>query len=1648
MINQHNTTIRLVLFIGLTFLYTAFSNAQDCVYLSKANDIIPYGKCAPVDVDWEVVYRGVDDKGTGNIQIQYDWDDGNPVEVINAALTDAGLKEWSATHSHNYPNTGDLCNYHPRATLIVNGVVCTSSVQEQIVTVWDTDDRNGGELTVDPEVYPICVGNGASFNFTDVSQWNCTPPDENDVVNNENRWIQWIYGTGGTTILDAEVGGSIRTYPWTGPIDHVPGPVEGPIAPYNTSMNITIPDHHPVGAFFQVTLRNWNVCNPYDDPDVAGPPIDLVNGDFPPVTTTAMAIIVALPDASIQPVPAVCESADPFILIPVDGGGEWSGPGIIAPNNAMFYPEIAGPGTHTITYSITDGNNCSDVGTINITVLPAPKANILQDTPNNLCPGITLNLDGNPTLGQTPYTHLWKGDTSPLTSTSISNPQFSATTVDQYELIYRVTDANSCWNEDTIVVNVEEVNITFTNSTIESCLGETIPLDPAPVGGSEVFTTHLWTGTRTDLLSDVNIQNPEFSANETGTFEFTYTVRDTYGCEDSDIITIIVHEQPNANAGMDLFECGLQSQLNATPSVGNGLWKVINGPGILSFQDFAIPNPQVTSDTYGVYRLRWIENNNSCTDSTEINLTFSELPIPTVMEDKDTCGTKVELIAYPHVGTGQWSKAEGSGNASFVNSSNPITSVTVDSPGKYKFVWAENNGNGCVGSDTVTINFFQIPEANIIPPPAIGCTPMEIQFQNTSLHADSYNWDFGNGIISNDENPLQIFTNKTPDAIHYDITLIARTTEGCVDTLNTTTTVAPTPVAYFESKDIIGCSPLRSQFTNKSQGGDTYNWTFGDGSQAETTEHTAHDFINEESFTQSFEVTLATQNTFGCSDTARQYTTVYPKQDFNLTANPNNACSPVNVAFNADPGAYKYEWDFGDGNLILGVHQNSKLFINDSNNQEDHTIVLYTTSVYGCLDTTETSISVLPSPTTLFEPIDFDVCSPKVVEFTNNTQNITNSYWKFGDGTSATTNGNDPIDHTYTNSTLMPANYSIRLITENSFGCKDSLDGFTTVNPEVSASISGPSTDCAPYEVSFSNNSVGAYDYLWDFGDGNTSADFYGKNIFNNETNSKITYDVSMIASSVYGCSDTAYSQITVLPSPKTDFEPNDFTVCSPKTVEFTNHTPNITNSYWNFGDGTSQTTSGNDKIEHTYTNSTFIPIDFRIRLITENSFGCKDSMDGHTSVNPIVTASITGSDEGCSPIEVSFGNESTGANSFIWDYGDGNTSSGYLGLNSFTNNTNDDQEFNISLIALSAFGCSDTAYSSVNVYATPQPEFSVTPEFLQMPESTVNLNNLTQGDLWSYDWNFGDENSSNNKQPGSYTYQNSGKFTITLKAYSNQCENSTQKEIEILPNLPTVEYGPNAEGCSSLTVEFYSETFDTENYLWEFGDGNISTSANPKHTYFSPGEYNVKLTVTGKGGQTIKDDLTINVFPQPQAFFEAFPKVVTVPGQSVSFANKSIDAVEYFWDFGNGDSSSEFSPVYEYQKPGNYDVSLEVTNEFGCKDNHVLNEPIIALEGGDIDFPNAFTPNLGGPNSGEYVYGDKNNYVFYPTLQEGIVEYKMQIFSRWGQLMFESNDLKLGWNGYYNNKICAQGVYIWKVTCRFSTGEVKVFTGDVTLIR
>jgi PKD repeat protein len=508
-------------FTILSFLLFALGlYGQDCTILSKANTIIPDKLCSPVFVTWQVSYRGVNNAGT-SVQIQFDWDDGK-TEKVSATSSATGI--YQANASHSYLSTGDKCNYRPKAALVVNGVVCTSSTQQQIVTVWDNDDHNGGKLHIKPLVYPICFGNSANARFQDVTQFNCVPPQERDVPNLYTRWIQWIYGTDITmTGSPVTVNGTLRKFPFPGPVNTLTGPVTGS-GIYSELLNVA--NDKLIGQYFQVTLRNWNYCNPYDDPDIPGPPRDTLNGDHPPVETTAIILIVPYPDATITPVDTLCLYSSIVTLHAHDPGGTWSGDGVL---NNGFSASLAGVGDHLITYKITDANKCTDEDQVTITVMPPP--------PVKIKPVNTLFANSPPViLSASPEGGVWSGD-------GVKGKEFDPSIagvgihVVKYETL---ADRFGCAGSDTIHIKVimpPMPNALFRSDTI-GCS----PLNVQFINESIAGESYMWDFGDKTYSSE---KNPSHIYHIPGEYIVTLTVSN-YSGQSSHNALITVNQNPAA----------------------------------------------------------------------------------------------------------------------------------------------------------------------------------------------------------------------------------------------------------------------------------------------------------------------------------------------------------------------------------------------------------------------------------------------------------------------------------------------------------------------------------------------------------------------------------------------------------------------------------------------------------------------------------------------------------------------------------------------------------------------------------------------------------------------------------------------------------------------------------------------------------------------------------------------------------------------------------------------------------------------------------------------------------------------------------------------------------------------------------------------
>jgi gliding motility-associated-like protein len=180
-------------------------------------------------------------------------------------------------------------------------------------------------------------------------------------------------------------------------------------------------------------------------------------------------------------------------------------------------------------------------------------------------------------------------------------------------------------------------------------------------------------------------------------------------------------------------------------------------------------------------------------------------------------------------------------------------------------------------------------------------------------------------------------------------------------------------------------------------------------------------------------------------------------------------------------------------------------------------------------------------------------------------------------------------------------------------------------------------------------------------------------------------------------------------------------------------------------------------------------------------------------------------------------------------------------------------------------------------------------------------------------------------------------------------------------------------------------------------------------------------------------------VIPNPIANFIVSEPIQLFDNNIYSFENLSQNAITYNWDFGDGATSNSINPTHSYSMPpGFYPVTLVAFNEFGCSDTATLS--IQLVEEPLIYVPNTFTPNYDGTND-----------VFLPIIDSGIdiYTYRLLIFNRWGEVIFESLNKEVGWDGSYGGEIMQDGVYIWKITFNSPDNEEEYeFIGHVVLLR
>ncbi len=753
----------------------------------------------------------------------------------------------------------------------------------------------------------------------------------------------------------------------------------------------------------------------------------------------------------------------------------------------------------------------------------------------------------------------------------------------------------------------------------------------------------------------------------------------------------------------------------------------------------------------------------------------------------------------------------------------------------------------------------------------------------------------------------------------------------------------------------------------------------------------------------------------------------------------------------------------------------------------------------GCQNTSApVSIFVPYVPNARFEfTTAAEGCSPlRQVGFRDLSTNVTPGsryVWDFGNGeTFEGTADQLPEPRDFVSEADTIVRYSVKLsIIKDGDDCEYSFTQDLVLFPSASLVITGPDTVCPgqPAEFRATGNSLTISTLVWTFEDGSEERSRQTvSRIFDVQNGQTTTYTMQLRGRNAFGCMDTLTRQIVVVPTPEPSFEVSETEGCSPHTVTFVNTTeaPDGESGLyyvWNWGDGSRpDTLQTKDNVSHTFVHTGANARNYPVSLSVVSG-GCRVSTQQTILVWPELQANIElanpADSAGCSTHQVRINNYSTRQPGFRYRWevsGPENFSiddvfqpqGGF-----FLNNEGTDPAVYQVVFSVSNDNCVKSDTVLITVYPQPKPTFVIaSANPMQLPDNTVRLRNTTpNAEAYTFTWDFGNGvTQQRNDAEFDYAYPNLDReieaeyYVITLTAVSNNtlgCSNNFSDTLYIRPPKPVANFEASAtEGCPALTVKFNNSSryASPQGYFWDFGDGNTSTQRDPEHTYQVEGQYTVTLTVTGPGGRdAITKERLVNVYAIPLISFTTVPSAprrLRIPRETL----KTFVKIEYedpaeqytfHWDFGDGKTSAERDAEHAYEEPGIYNIVLTVTNRNGCSASYQSQIEVIFIEDGTLMVPTAFSPSLDGPTNSRLdpTQPSPGNDIFYPIVY-GASEIRLQIFSRWGELLFSSTEMGHGWDGYYNGRLCQQDVYVYKLDVRFANGTRQQKMGDITLIR
>lgn len=587
---------------------------------------------------------------------------------------------------------------------------------------------------------------------------------------------------------------------------------------------------------------------------------------------------------------------------------------------------------------------------------------------------------------------------------------------------------------------------------------------------------------------------------------------------------------------------------------------------------------------------------------------------------------------------------------------------------------------------------------------------------------------------------------------------------------------------------------------------------------------------------------------------------------------------------------------------------------------------------------------------------------------------------------------------------------------------------------------------CDGLTIQFENQSTSQIPptYAWDFGVPGITTDVSSAFEPSYTYPAPGQYVATLIINPGLPCTDTAYMDVTVGPPLDITFTSQD-SLCFNDNFDFVASVsaPTGAEITWDFGpNANTQNATGPIVNNINFNNS-------GLMIITANVdfFQCNASYTDTVFVYPNSIAGMIYPDTvECKGLEIDFINDSQNSTSYQWDFGVPGTNTDISNDTDPTFTFPSPGTYTIQLIAQTTPACADTIQEVIVINHKLEVAFTSEDSLCSDGNSFDFVGNVFGPTGATYTWNFGPNGSiqtSNNIIENGVSFDTTGSILVSLTGEFNICKETAYKNIYLYKS-PEIDFRlePGLQ-CVPFNAQFTDLSFAETpiSYLWDFGDGTTSTLQNPSHLYQNVGNYPVTLIIWTDAGcvdtLTMFEQDIIDVQPIPEARFSVSPKETDICHSDIQFTNLSTLGHDFVYHFDDGTSSIEENPSHVYGEDGTLNPVLIVTSEYGCQDTTF---ETIFIEPFTVYTPNAFTPDQ-----------DEANSVFKPVVYLEIVKWDLQIYNRWGELVFESQDPNIGWDGTNQfGKVSQDGIYMWKL--RYTSCEPEnpehLITGHVSLLR